>query len=98
MNPCPSRPPTCYDSLHSVLKVKGIDGLVALSGGVESSLVADVGDVRTWGGGGGGGGGGGVETWEGLEKSRGSVRRSVYCWRRLVWSCVGCVIDIVRAG
>ena len=38
---------TCYHSLHCILKVKGIDGLVTLSGSMQGSLVANVSNVRT---------------------------------------------------
>lgn len=37
---------TCYNSLHCIFKVKGIDGLVSLSGRVQSSFVTNVSDVR----------------------------------------------------
>lgn len=37
--------PTCKHSLHRILKVKGVDGLVSLSGGVQGSFVAYVSNV-----------------------------------------------------
>lgn len=38
---------TCYYSLHCILKVKGIDGLVSLSGSMQGSLVTNVSNVCT---------------------------------------------------
>lgn len=37
--------PTCEYSLHCVLKVEGVDGLVSLSGSVQGGFVAYVCDV-----------------------------------------------------
>ncbi len=38
---------TCYYSLHSILKVKGIDGLVPLSGSMQGCFVTNVSNVCT---------------------------------------------------